>query len=122
MSNHRLVYSTESGRICPDCRRPAAQCTCRKRPGKETSPRPFPADGIVRIRRETQGRKGKTVTVIHGLILAASDLEELARTLKQHCGSGGTVQEGAIVIQGDHRRQIQETLEKKGYTVKLAGG
>ncbi len=92
------------------------------RPPRGTPPRAFPADGIVRIRRETQGRKGKTVTVIQGLTLAQSALEELARLLKQNCGSGGTVQGGAIVIQGDHRRRIQEALVKKGYTVKLAGG
>jgi translation initiation factor 1 len=122
MSDHRLVYSTESGRVCPACARPAGQCTCRKRPAKEASSRPFPADGIVRVRRETQGRKGKTVTVIHGLPLTDIGLEELARTLKQHCGSGGTVQDGIIVIQGDHRQRIRETLEKKGYSVKLAGG
>ncbi|MBI5552915.1 MAG: stress response translation initiation inhibitor YciH [Desulfobacterales bacterium] len=122
MSDDRLVYSTESGRICPACTRPAAQCTCRKRPAKETAPRPFPADGTVRIRRETQGRKGKTVTVIHGLSLTVDALEELARALKQHCGSGGTIQKETIVIQGDHRQRIRELLEKKGYSVKLAGG
>ena len=122
MSDDRLVYSTESGRICPACARPAAQCTCRKRPAKETAPRPLPADGTVRIRRETQGRKGKTVTVIHGLSLTDGALEELARALKQHCGSGGTIHKGTIVIQGDHRQRIRELLEKKGYSVKLAGG
>jgi translation initiation factor 1 len=122
MSNHRLVYSTESGRICPACARPAAQCTCRKRPANEASPRPLPTDGIVRIRRETQGRKGKIVTVIHGLLLTGDGLEELARLIKQHCGSGGTIQEGTLVIQGDHRQRIRELLEKKGYSVKLAGG
>jgi translation initiation factor 1 len=122
MSNHRPVYSTESGRICPACARPAAQCTCRKRPVKETAPRPLPTDGIVRIRRETRGRKGKTVTVIHGLSLPDGGLEELARALKQHCGSGGTIQEGTIIIQGDHRQRSRELLEMKGYSVKLAGG
>ena len=122
MSDDRLVYSTESGRICPACKRPAAQCACRKRPAKETAQRPFPADGTVRIRRETQGRKGKTVTVIHGLSLTVDALEDLARALKQVCGSGGTIQQETIVIQGDHRQRIRELLEKKGYSVKLAGG
>jgi translation initiation factor 1 len=121
MSNHRLVYSTETGRVCPRCGRPMAQCGCQKQPVRET-PRPFPADGIVRIRRETQGRKGKTVSVIHGLPLAPEGLDDLARLLKQRCGSGGTVQEGTIVLQGDHRQRIREELEKQGYSVKIAGG
>ncbi|MFZ1984456.1 MAG: translation initiation factor Sui1 [Desulfatitalea sp.] len=120
-TSHRLVYSTETGRACPRCGRPMAQCSCKKQPARET-PRPFPADGIVRIRRETQGRKGKTVTVIHGLPQTGADLDDLARILKQRCGTGGTVKEGMIVIQGDHRQRLQEEFVKLGYTVKLAGG
>lgn len=121
MSNHRLVYSTETGRACPRCGRPMAQCGCQKQPARET-PRPFPADGIVRIRRETQGRKGKTVNVIQGLSQTGAGLDDLARILKQRCGTGGTVKDGTIVIQGDHRQRLQEELVKLGYTVKLAGG
>jgi len=121
MSDSRLVYSTETGRVCPHCGRPVTLCRCKKKTAPQTA-KPFAADGIVRIQRETHGRKGKTVSVIHGLSLAASELEALARFLKQRCGSGGTVQDGAIVIQGDHRPRLREELEKKGYTVKLAGG
>ncbi len=121
MSNHRLVYSTQTGRVCPRCGRPAAQCNCKKQPVAEKGP-PSPRDGIVRIRRETQGRKGKTVSVIHGLPLDAPGLDDLARTLKQRCGSGGSVKEGTIVIQGDHRERLVEELSRHGYTVKLAGG
>ena len=107
--------------MCPNCGRPDAQCSCKKKPAGET-PRPVPADGIIRIRRETQGRKGKTVSVIHGLPLSGGALEDLARILKQRCGTGGTAKEGTIVIQGDHRERLREALVQSGYTVKLAGG
>jgi len=121
MSNHRLVYSTETGRTCPRCGRPADRCSCKKQPARE-APRPFPADGVVRIQREKQGRKGKTVTVIHGLPLDSGALDDLARIMKQRCGTGGTVKDAMIVIQGDHRERLREELQKQGYTVKLAGG
>ncbi|MBI5062417.1 MAG: translation initiation factor Sui1 [Desulfatitalea sp.] len=121
MSDSRLVYSTETGRACLRCGHPATQCICKKKPAPEAT-RPFPADGVVRIQRETHGRKGKTVSVIHGLPLSGNSLEELARLLKQRCGSGGTIQAGAILIQGDHRQRLREELEKQGYAVKLAGG
>jgi translation initiation factor 1 len=121
MANHRLVYSTETGRVCPRCSRPAAQCSCKKQPAVEKA-RAFPADGIVRIQRETHGRKGKTVSVIHGLPGDNSRLEELARILKQRCGTGGTVKDGTIVIQGDHRERLKSALMELGYTIKLAGG
>ncbi len=117
MSNHRLVYSTETGRICPRCGMPAAQCRCKKPQER------IPKAGPVRIRRETQGRRGKIVTVIQGLpALDGAGLAELARLLKQRCGAGGTVEAGTIVIQGDHRVQLQAELEKRGYTVKPAWG
>lgn len=106
-SNSRLVYSTQTGRI------------------KETKPEkksPPAGDGIVRIRRETKGRKGKGVTTIQGLPLGEDDLKNLARRLKQLCGSGGSVKQGVIEIQGDQREVVKAELEKLGYTVKLAGG
>lgn len=102
----RLVYSTETGRIKPE---------------KETEQRPA-GDGIVRIRREVSGRKGKGVTTIAGLEMPDAELKKLAKTLKQLCGTGGSVKNGIIEIQGDHREKIQEALENQGYTVKLAGG
>lgn len=92
---------------------------CKKQPIGTRNP--FPADGTIRIRRETHGRRGKTVSVIYGLP-QDGDLDDLARQLKQRCGCGGTVTDGAIVIQGDHRGRLREELEKRGYTVKLAGG
>jgi translation initiation factor 1 len=120
MSNDRLVYSTETGRACPRCGRPTAQCSCKTQ--SIGTRNPFPADGIVRIRRETHGRRGKTVSVIYGLPQDDGSLNDLARLLKQRCGSGGTVADGAIVIQGDHRGRLREELEKRGFTVKLSGG
>lgn len=111
-----LVYSTEHGRMCPACRRPVAECVCRK---AQSLPK---SDGIVRVRLETKGRKGKGVTVILGVPLAGEALEQLGKQLKQRCGSGGTVKDGAIEIQGDHRALVMEELGKKGWTVKKAGG
>jgi translation initiation factor 1 len=111
-----VVYSTEHGRMCPDCGKPIAQCICRR---KGSVP---PGDGIVRIGRETKGRKGKGVTVITGVPLGPVELKELARELKARCGSGGTVKDGVIEIQGDHRDTLLEELKKRGWAVKLSGG
>jgi translation initiation factor 1 len=102
----RIVYTTGIGRIAP------ARAT------KEV-PR---GDGIVRVRRETGGRGGKTVTTVHGVPLAESALKELAGELKRLCGTGGTVKDRVIEIQGDHRDKIVAALTQRGYTVKLAGG
>jgi translation initiation factor 1 len=110
------VYSTEHGRLCPDCGKPQAQCICR-----QTKPL-AKGDGVVRIARETKGRKGSGVTLIKGLPLAAVDLRQLASQLKQRCGSGGTTRDGIIEIQGDHRDLLFEELKKLGYLVKRAGG
>ncbi len=121
MNDSRLVYSTESGRICPACGRPAACCTCGKKKGP-SPPAPFPEDGIVRIRRETQGRKGKTVTAVYGLAAAGADLAAVGRRLKSRCGTGGAAKAGVLLIQGDHRETIRKELTGQGYTVKLAGG
>ncbi|MCY7295845.1 stress response translation initiation inhibitor YciH [Alteromonas sp. a30] len=107
MQNNPLVYSTESGRVSPD----------------ESQHQPSPkGDGIVRIRRETKGRKGKGVTTITGLSLPDPDLKKLAKDLKKLCGTGGAVKDGVIEIQGDNREKIKEKLEKQGLSVKLAGG
>ena len=120
MPNSRLVYSTESGRICPECQRPAPECTCQKKPSK-AQPKDR-QDGIIRIRREVKGRKGKTVTVIFGFQPNQTDLKALAKQLKQLCGTGGSVKDGVINIQGDHRVTALKLLKQHGYEVKLAGG
>ncbi len=111
-----LVYSTESGRLCPQCHRGVAKCVCGKdRPAAV-------GDGIVRIRKETKGRGGKSVSVVTGLPLAGAELKTLAKALKQRCGVGGSVKGEDIEIQGDVRDLLKAELEKRGYTVKLAGG
>ena len=103
----RLVYSTARGRVAPD---PA------------TTPRAARGDGVVRVRREVKGRRGKTVTTISGIALPEDDLRDLTADLKRRCGTGGAVKDGTIEIQGDHRDALVEELERRGYTVKLAGG
>ena len=112
----RLVYSTELGKMCPKCGKPAGGCACKP------AARKAPGDGIVRVMRETKGRKGKGVTVITGLPLPASELKALGRRLKQACGSGGTVKDGTIEIQGDHRDRLLEELAKRGFSAIRAGG
>ena len=117
MGNFRRVYSTESGRICPSCEKPLAACACRKKQAP-----PVPADGVIRIRREVKGRGGKTVTVASGFRLDDDRLEQLAAELKRRCGTGGSVKDGEILIQGDHRETVRAELKQKGFVAKLAGG
>lgn len=112
-----LVYSSESGRICPKCSKPISACTCRKQ--ATTAP---VGDGVVRVGRESKGRKGKGVTLINGVPLPADELKKLAKELKQKCGTGGTLKDGVIEIQGDHRDVLIELLKAKGWTVKRSGG
>ena len=83
---------------------------------------PTRADGIVRVGRATQGRRGKGVTVITGVPLAGAALDQLATELKKRCGSGGTVKDGVIEIQGDHRDLLVGELARRGWTVRRAGG
>ena len=116
MANNRLIYSSELGRLCPGCSQPIKNCLCKKTKDAK------PGDGIVRISRSTAGRKGKGVTLITGVPLTGEALKELARQLKQKCGSGGTLKDGIIEIQGEHRDQLVEELQKHGWTVKRAGG
>ncbi len=104
--NSRLVYSTETGKV-------------------KTSDTPSPTidlgDGVVRIHRETKGRKGNGVSLIKGIPAQGSELKAIAKTLKQKMGVGGSVKEQTIEIQSDQRDQLKSLLEKMGYTVKLAG-
>ena len=116
----RLVYSTELGRTCPDCGRPVAQCVCKALQRQAARPA---GDGIVRVSRETQGRKGKGVTLVKGLALAPEALTTLAKHLKAACGAGGTVTpEGVIELQGDHVEVVMARLTQSGHKVKRAGG
>jgi translation initiation factor 1 len=111
-----LVYSTEHGRMCPGCGNPQGECTC-------SSLNIIPqGDGIVRVGRETKGRKGKGVTVVTGLPLGEDELKKLATKLKNKCGCGGTVKEATIEIQGDKRDEVIDILTKAGYKVKRSGG
>ena len=112
-----LVYSTDQGRMCPVCGNPADQCACKQ----ESANNPA-GDGIVRVGRETKGRKGKAVTLITGVPLSPAELKRLVRELKARCGCGGTVKEGVIEIQGDHRDKLIEVLKSKGWSVKSSGG
>ena len=112
-----LVYSTEHGRICPVCGRPVGECICRRE--REVIPI---GDGIVRVARETKGRKGKGVTVVTGVPLDEAGLQKLATELKRRCGAGGTVKGRTIEIQGDHRDLLVAELSARGFTVKRAGG
>ena len=115
-SSQRLVYSTDSGRLCPQCHRPVAECVCGKdRPAQN-------GDGVVRLHRETKGRGGKAVTLIKGVPLAGGELKALAKALKQKCGVGGSLKGDIIEIQGDQRDLIKNELEKRGFVVKIAGG
>ncbi|MFT6285691.1 MAG: translation initiation factor 1 [Alcanivorax sp.] len=112
----RLVYSTDGGRLCPQCHRSLTDCVCGKdRPATS-------GDGIVRLRRETKGRGGKAVTIITGIPLAEKALKVLAKQLKQKCGVGGSVKNGDIEIQGDQRTLLKPELDRLGYITKIAGG
>ncbi len=121
------VYSTEWGRICPKCGKPEAQCVCSKKKDRGRSEvvaktNQPPRDGIVRVMRDNKGRKGKTVTLVYGVLLGEEALKTLLSDLKRKVGSGGAVKEGVIEIQGDHRDTLVEELQGRGYKVKKAGG
>jgi len=126
--NSSLVYSTAQGRMCPDCGKPVSTCTCRKRKASQKNNRIVQNraysknDGVVWVSRETKGRKGKGMTIITGVPLHPDGIKDLARELKQMCGTGGTVKNGVIEIQGDHRDLLAEELKKRGWTVKRSGG
>lgn len=105
--NLDIVFSTDKGRIRPD--------------KQKENPAPK-GDGIVRVGRETKGRKGKGMTVITGVPLHPEGLKDLAKKLKQKCGTGGTLKGQSIEIQGDHRDLLVSELQSMGYTVKKSGG
>jgi translation initiation factor 1 len=110
-----LVYSTDAGRHCPDCSQPLEACICSKTAIPE-------GDGIARVRRESKGRGGKTVTTITGVPLAEAELKELASALKRRCGTGGALKDGVIEIQGDHVQVLLDELVKRGFKARKSGG
>jgi translation initiation factor 1 len=115
MNDRRLVYSSDSGRVgSPAPQKPKAKARAQAPKAN------VPDDGVVRLFREKGGRGGKTVTVVRGL--PAADVDRQVSDLKRLCGAGGTVRDGAIEIQGDHRERIAQRLQRQGYQVKLAGG
>ena len=115
MTASRLVYSTDAGRMCPDCRQPTSACICKK-----ATARPAPG-GVIRVSLQTKGRGGKTVTRIEGVPLDDEALAQLGKQLRSTCGSGGTVKDGVIEVQGDHCDKMIEALRQQGYAPKRSG-
>ena len=111
-----LVYSSDGGRLCPVCGAAAGSCRCR------AAASPVAGDGVVRVGRETKGRKGAGVTVVSGVPLDEAGLKALAGDLKKACGSGGTLRDGVIEIQGEHRDRLVTLLQARGWNVKRVGG
>jgi translation initiation factor 1 len=112
-----LVYSTEGGRMCPQCRQPMAQCTCAAQ--ARAAPR---GDGAVRVSRDSKGRGGKTVTLVRGLPLDEAALQALGKRLRSACGAGGTVKDGVLEVQGDHCERVLAWLQAEGFAAMRAGG
>ena len=112
----RLVWSSDGGSPCPECGCEQDACVCG------SAPLAAPCAGRVRVWREFKGRRGKTVTVVRGLALDAAELNELARELKRKCGTGGSVKNGAIEIQGDQRDKVVALLRECGHDARPAGG
>jgi translation initiation factor 1 len=112
-----LVYSTDGGRMCPECRHVVTECVC-----KSIAKAPPAGDGVARVSRETKGRGGKSVTMVKGLALDPLALALLGKQLRTACGSGGTVKDGVIEVQGDHCERVVEALKRYGHSAKRAGG
>lgn len=110
-----LVYSTDSGRHCPQCEQPETECICAEQPVNT-------GDGVARVRRESKGRGGKTVTTIQGLCLTLDELKKLTADFKKRCGCGGSLKDGVIEIQGDQVELLLTELRKRGFTAKQSGG
>ena len=110
-----LVYSTDSGRMCPTCRQAVAGCLCKQ----QASPA---AGGKLRVSCETKGRGGKAVTLVRGLSLGADALADLGKQLRTLCGTGGTVKDGVVELQGDHVERVMAHLKSSGQVVVRTGG
>lgn len=126
-SGDRLVYSSEQGRVCPECGRSESRCKCRGKgarariKARDEAAAAKDSDGIVRVGRSTKGRRGKIVSTVTGVLLGDEELRELAGELKRRCGTGGALKDGVIEIQGDHRDTLIAELERRGFTVKRVG-
>jgi translation initiation factor 1 len=113
-----LVYSTDSGRMCPACRQPVPACLCK---AAQATTAPL-GDGNGRVSRESKGRSGKTVTLVRGLALDDAALSALGKRLRAACGSGGSVKDGVLEVQGDHAERVIELLKAEGFAAKKSGG
>jgi translation initiation factor 1 len=111
----RLVYSTDVGRVCPGCGRPASNCTCSQKAVPNDS---IPHRIVAKLRVEKRGRGAKTVTIVDGLPRKEAFLKNLCQELKRGCGTGGTVIDSVVELQGDLRERVRESLLKKGFAVK----
>jgi translation initiation factor 1 len=112
-----LVYSTETGRLCPACGQAVAACNCAQ--AKKLA---LAGNGQVRVARQTKGRGGKCVTVVTGVALAGAALDALGKQLRSRCGAGGTVKDGVIEIQGDHCEMVLQLLLQAGHNARRSGG
>ena len=110
------VYSTDLGRLCPDCHQPKADCVCG------TQIKRIASDGVVRVHREVKGRSGKPVSIIRGLTLSPPALKQLCQRLKKSCGVGGSLNGSEILIQGDQREKILTILANEGIHALKGGG
>lgn len=117
----RTVYTTESGRVCPNCGKPVGACQCKKST-RSAQKDTFPQDGIIRVSLERKGRGGKAVSLITGFSGSSEELKSIAAELKRRCGTGGTVKDGIIEIQGDRRDELVALLKEMQFTVKRVGG
>lgn len=116
--NGGLIFSTSNGELCSKCSKPINNCIC-----KDIAANTIPeGDGVVKIKRETKGRKGSGVTLLTGICLNQSELKQLAKELKKKCGSGGSIKDGVIELQGDVRELTMTILQKKGFKAKICGG
>ena len=109
-----MVYSTDRGRMCPTCGWPEQNCQC----SRNRATAPVPGKIVAKLRLEKQGRGGKSVTVIYDLPNNAEFLKALSQELKRACGTGGTVAENTVELNGDLRQRVRELLTEKGWIVK----
>lgn len=121
-TNTRLVYSSDDGIVSGYYGNKKETKNSKNTKNKSTKPIAIKNDGIVRVQRDSKGRRGKTATIITGIPGTADTLTDIAATLKKKCGTGGSAKDGIIVIQGDKRDVIVEELKAQGFTVKIAGG